>query len=149
MDLRIQVPGLSYFSIEIVLGHTRWSFWVDLREEGYAPLVLLLQCQACPSLIVAQSGGGDGFLFRPSMIPVLNVVRRWSLFASASGSVALSLTVNVSVILLRCVFKLYFIYLLSVIVISTGPLHPLPGWYDIVAELRLIRARTGATPCVR
>ena len=25
----------------------------------------------------------------------------------------------------------------------------LPGWYDIVAELRLIRARTGATPCVR
>ena len=42
MDLRIQVPGLSYFSIEIVLGlrqHTLWSFWVDLREEGYAPLV--------------------------------------------------------------------------------------------------------------
>ena len=30
------------------------------------------------------------FLFRPSMIPVLNVVRRWSPFASASGSVALS-----------------------------------------------------------
>ena len=24
-------------------------------------LFLLLQCQACPSLIVAQSGGGDGF----------------------------------------------------------------------------------------
>ena len=42
MDLRVQVPGLSYFSIEIVLGlrrHTLWSFWVDLREEGYAPLV--------------------------------------------------------------------------------------------------------------
>ena len=42
MDLRIQVPGLSYFSIEIVLGlrrHTLWSFWVDLREEGYTPLV--------------------------------------------------------------------------------------------------------------
>ena len=42
MDLRIQVPGLSYFSIGIVLGlrqHTLWSFWVDLREEGYAPLV--------------------------------------------------------------------------------------------------------------
>ena len=42
MDLRIQVPGLSYFSIEIVLGlrwHTLWSFWVDLREEGYAPRV--------------------------------------------------------------------------------------------------------------
>ena len=42
MDLRIQVPGLSYFSIEIVLGlrqHTLSSFWVNLREEGYAPLV--------------------------------------------------------------------------------------------------------------
>ena len=42
MDLQIQVPGLSYFSIEIVLGlrrHTLWSFWVILREEGYAPPV--------------------------------------------------------------------------------------------------------------
>ena len=29
--------------------------------------------------------------------------------------------------------------------ISTFPLHPLPGWYDFVAELRLIRAQTGAT----
>ena len=35
------------------------------------------------------------------------------------------------------------------IVLSTCPLHPLPGWCDMVAELRLIRARTGATPCVR
>ena len=33
-----------------------------------------------------------------------------------------------------------YIYLLYVIVISTSPLN-------IVAELRLIRARTGATPC--
>ena len=42
MDLRVPVPGLSYFSIEIVLGlrrHTLWSFWVGLREEGYAPPV--------------------------------------------------------------------------------------------------------------
>ena len=42
MDIWIQVLGLSYFSIEIVLGlrrHTLWSFWVDLRKEGYAPLV--------------------------------------------------------------------------------------------------------------
>ena len=30
-------------------------------------------------------------------------------------------------------------------VISTCLLHPLPGWYDVVAELRLIRAQTGAT----
>ena len=42
MDLRIQVLGLSYFYIEIVLGlwrHPLWSFWVILREEGYAPPV--------------------------------------------------------------------------------------------------------------
>ena len=42
MDLRVQFPGLSYFSIEIVLGlrwHTLWSFWVNLHEEGYAPPV--------------------------------------------------------------------------------------------------------------
>ena len=34
--------ALLYFSIEIVLGLRRynlWSFWVDLREEGYAPPV--------------------------------------------------------------------------------------------------------------
>ena len=30
-------------------------------------------------------------------------------------------------------------------VISTCPLHPLPGWCDVVAELRLIGAQTGAT----
>ena len=42
MDLRIQAPGLSYFSIDIVLclpRHTLWSFWVDLHREGYTPLV--------------------------------------------------------------------------------------------------------------
>ena len=40
MDLQVQVPGLSYFSIELVLGllrHTLWGFWVSVREEGYAP----------------------------------------------------------------------------------------------------------------
>ena len=63
-------------------------------------LFLLLRCQACPSLSVAQSGGGDGFFFRPSMIPVLDVVRLWSPIASASGSVALSGTVIISIILL-------------------------------------------------
>ena len=50
------------------------------------------------------------FLFRPSMIPVLNVVRRWSPFASASGLVALSWTVIISVILLCYVFKWYYIF---------------------------------------
>ena len=88
MDLWIQVPGLSYFSIEIVLGlrrHTLWSFGVNLCEEGYAPPVSPVAMPGVP-----KSGGGDGFLFRPSMIPFLNVVQRWSPFASASGWVALS-----------------------------------------------------------
>ena len=51
MDLRIQVPGLSYFSIEIVLGlrrHTLWSFWVNLRKEGYAPPVSLVAMPGVP-----------------------------------------------------------------------------------------------------
>ena len=59
MDLQIQIPGLSYFSIEIVLGlrrHTLWSFWVDLREEGYAPVVSPVAIPGVP-----KSGGGDGF----------------------------------------------------------------------------------------
>ena len=41
MNLRVQVPGLRYFSIKIVLGlqrHTLWRFWVGLCEEGYAPV---------------------------------------------------------------------------------------------------------------
>ena len=94
MDLRIQVPGLSYFSIEIVLGirrHTVWSFWVDLREEGYAPLVSPV---AMPGVSMSDRRPvwrrRRFFLFRPSMIPFLNVVRRWSPFSSASGSVAVS-----------------------------------------------------------
>ena len=66
------------------------ELWINVRKEGYAPPFLLLRYQACPSLIVAQSGGGDGFLFRPLKIPFLNVVRRWSPFASASGLVTLS-----------------------------------------------------------
>ena len=49
---------------------------------------IIIVCIVLPG--VAQSGGGDGFLFRPSRIPFLNVVRRWSPFASASGSVALA-----------------------------------------------------------
>ena len=53
-------------------------------------IITVLCCQACPSLIVAQPGGGDSFLFHPSRIPFLNVVWRWSPFASASGSVALA-----------------------------------------------------------
>ena len=53
-------------------------------------LLFVIVCRVCPSLIVAQPGGGDGFLFRPLRIPFLSVVRLWSPFATASGSVALA-----------------------------------------------------------
>ena len=53
-------------------------------------LLFVIVCRACPSLIVAQPGGGDGFLFCPLRIPFLSVVRLWSPFATASGSVALA-----------------------------------------------------------
>ena len=53
-------------------------------------LLFVIVCWACPSLIVAQPGGGDGFLFRPLRIPFLSVVRLWSPFATASGSVVLA-----------------------------------------------------------
>ena len=92
MDLRVQVPGQSYFSIDPVLEplrHTLWGFWIGFARRvacSFPPVAT----SACPSLIVAQSGGGDGFLFRPSKIPFMNVARRWSPFATASGSVALS-----------------------------------------------------------
>ena len=39
---------------------------------------------------VPQSGGGDGFFISSVEDTVLNIVRRWSPFATASGSVALS-----------------------------------------------------------
>ena len=58
--------------------------------EGYALLFYPVATPAFPSLIVAQSGGGDGFLFRPSKIPFFDVAQRWSPFAPALGSVALN-----------------------------------------------------------
>ena len=109
MDLRVQVPGLSYFSIEIVLGlrqHTLRSFWVSLREEGYAPPVSPVAMPGVPKSDRRPVWRMRRFfLFRPSMIPVLNVMRRWSPFASASGSVALSSTIVISILLLFSVFK--------------------------------------------
>ena len=42
MDLRIQVPGLSYFSIGLVLEllwHNLWGFLGQFRENGYAPFL--------------------------------------------------------------------------------------------------------------
>ena len=37
-------------------------------------LLFVIVCRACPSLIVARPGGGDGFLFRPLRIPFLSWV---------------------------------------------------------------------------
>ena len=65
-------------------------FWVGFAREGCALCFYPVATPAFPSLIVAQSGRGDCFLFRPSKIPFLNVARRWSPFAMALGSVTLS-----------------------------------------------------------
>ena len=35
-------------------------------------LLFVIVCRACPSLIVARPGGGDGFLFRPLRMPFLS-----------------------------------------------------------------------------
>ena len=103
MDLRVQVPGLSYFSIEIVLGlrrHTLWSVWVDLREEGYAPLVSPVAMPGVPRSDRRPVWRRRLFFISSVNVPFLNVVRRWSPFASALGSVAVSCNVIISVILL-------------------------------------------------
>ena len=101
--------------------HRDWSeppaahplvFGFSVREEDYAPF-LLLRFRVYPSLIVAQSGGGDGFLFRTSKIPFLYVARRWSPFASASSSVTLSETLLIFLyyIIVLCIILLYiFLY---------------------------------------
>ena len=83
------VPGLSYSSIEIVLGlrrHTLWSFWVDLREEGYAPLVSPVAMPGVP-----KSDRRPVWRRRRFFISsVDDSVLERSPFASASGSVAMS-----------------------------------------------------------
>ena len=86
-------PGLELFlhrSCPRTTAAYPLGFLGRVREEGCAPFFSPVATPACPSLIVAQSGGGDGVLFRPSKIPFLNVARCWSPFATASGSVALS-----------------------------------------------------------
>ena len=103
MDLRVQ--GLSYFSIEIVLGlrrHTLWSFWVGLREEGYAPPVSPVALPGVPKsdrrLVWRRrrffiSSVDDSCLGRRVALESLYFG------SSASGSVALSGTVIISIIL--------------------------------------------------
>ena len=81
-----------YFRRRTVRDHSLLFFtFVIYYIYFILPLLLfVIVCQACPSLIVAQPGGGDGFLFRPLRIPFLSVVRLWSPFATASGSVTLA-----------------------------------------------------------
>ena len=51
MDLQIQVPGLSYFSIDLVLEllrHTLWGFLGQFCEEGYATFFSLVAMPGVP-----------------------------------------------------------------------------------------------------
>ena len=68
MDLRVQVLGRSYFSIDLVLVHLCGipSGVLGRIPRRVAHLFYPVVTPAFPSLIVAQSGGGEGFLFRPS-----------------------------------------------------------------------------------
>ena len=83
-------PGVKHLSYPL-RGLLEGVLMVFLMWIIIVILIIFTRFWASPSLIVAQSGGGDGFLFRPSRIPFLHVVRRWSPFAAASGSVALAI----------------------------------------------------------
>ena len=91
MDLRVQVPGRSYFSIDLVLvplRHTLWSSGSD-SEEG---CVLVLSCcdASVPKSDRRPVWRRRRFFISSVVDFVLNVARRWSPFALALGSVALS-----------------------------------------------------------
>ena len=105
-----------YFRRRIVGDHSLLFFpFVIYYNIFYLPLLLfVIVCRACPSLIVAQPGCGDGFLFRPLRIPFLSVVRLWSPFATASCSVALA----------DAHYLLYYMYICYVLVVVL----PLSGW---------------------
>ena len=88
---------LWYGTCPILQEGNCWGSFYSLLHFCYFIIIyfillfsFVIICRACPSLIVAQPGGGDGFLFRPSRMPFLSVVRLWSPFATASGSVALA-----------------------------------------------------------
>ena len=63
-----------YFRRRTVRDHSLLFFTFVLYYIYFIlPLLLfVIVCQACPSLIVARPGGGDGFLFRPLRIPFLS-----------------------------------------------------------------------------
>ena len=135
MDLRIQVLRLSYFSIEIVLGllwHTLWSFWVSLREEGYAPPFSPVAMPGVPQSDRRPvwrrrrffiSSVDDSVLERSAALESL-------CFGIGFGRLELDCNYYFYIIVL-CLLMVMYISLLYVIVITTCPLHPLPGWYDV------------------
>ena len=64
-----------YFRRRPVRDHSLFFFTFVLYYIYFIlPLLLLfvIVCRACPSLIVAWPGGGDGFLFRPLRILFLS-----------------------------------------------------------------------------
>ena len=63
-----------YFRRRTVRDHSLLFFTFVLYYIYFIlPLLLfVIVCRACPSLIVARPGGGDGFLFRPLRIPFLS-----------------------------------------------------------------------------
>ena len=147
MDLRIQVPGLSYFSIEIVLGllrHTLWSFWVSLREEGYAPPFSPVAMPGVPQSDRRPVWRRRRFFISSVDDSVLERSAALESLCFGKGTPSNNCNYYFYIIVL-CLLMVLYISLLYVIVITTYLLHPLPGWYDVVAELRLMSTRTGAT----
>ena len=73
MLLHLTFRGL-YFRRRTVRDHSLLFFTFVLYDIYFIlPLLLfVIVCRACPSLIVARPGGGDGFLFRPLRIPFLS-----------------------------------------------------------------------------
>ena len=128
MGLRIQVLGLSYFSIDLVrelLRHTLWSSGSVFTRRVAHLLFLLLRFQACPSLIVAQSGGGDGFFISSVEDSVLE--RYASLESLCFG-------IRFGRLELNCNYNFYITVLCFYIVLAKIPAlrgHPGSKWMEV------------------
>ena len=132
MDLRIQVPGLSYFSIDLVLGllrHTLWSFWVSVREEGCTPPFSPVAMPGIPKSDCRPVWRRRRFFISSVDDSVLerSVALESLCFGIGFGRLELNCNYYFYIIVLYFYMVLY-ISLLYVIVLSTCPLHPLPGW---------------------
>ena len=57
------------------------------------------------------------------------------LFKYSGKYVNIYFNMKITCYVICLILEISFLYM---IVFSTCPLHPLPGWYDMVAELRLI-----------